>query len=123
MTEVLRYEVGSGTVLVEVDDNSYGVDHPARNEQGVLDAGRRLEDAIAGIRPAAVAVFEAMRELAPEKMEIEFGVKLAGDAGAMIARNSADGHFILRMSWSAEVVPPSEEPVGRPLAGQQWPAT
>jgi hypothetical protein len=24
MTEVLRYDVGSGTVLVEVDENSYG---------------------------------------------------------------------------------------------------
>lgn len=109
MTEVVRYEVGSGTVLVEVDDNSYGVDHPARNEQGILDAGRRLEDAIAGIRPAAVAVVEAMRELAPEKMEVEFGVKLAGNAGALIARNSADGHFILRMSWSAEAVSLPEE--------------
>lgn len=57
MTEVLRYEVGSGTVLVEVDENSYGVDHPARNEQGIL---------------------------------------------------SAEGHFILRMSWSAAAVSPTE---------------
>src|SRR6478736_4350103 len=53
MTEVLRYEVGSGTVLVEAADNSYGVDHPARNEQGILDTGRRLEDALASGRPAA----------------------------------------------------------------------
>lgn len=100
MTEVLRYEVGSGTVLVEADDNSYGVDHPARNEQGVLDVGRRLEDALASARPAARAALEAMAELTPEKVEIEFGVKLAGDAGALIARSSADAHFILRMSWS-----------------------
>lgn len=109
MTEVLRYEVGSGTVLVEVDENSYGVDHPARNEQGILDVGRRLEDALASVRPAAVAVAEAMRELAPERLEIEFGVKLAGDAGAVIARNSAEGHFILRMSWSAAAVSPLEQ--------------
>ncbi|HEY9355289.1 MAG TPA: CU044_2847 family protein [Arthrobacter sp.] len=109
MTEVVRYEVGSGTVLVEVDGNSYGVNHPARNEQGIVDAGRRLEDALASVRPAAIAVLEAMRELAPEQMEIEFGVKLAGDAGAVIARNSADGHFILRMSWSASAVAPEEE--------------
>jgi hypothetical protein len=49
MSEVVRYEVGSGTVLVEVAANSYGVDHPARNEQGILDAGRRLEDALADV--------------------------------------------------------------------------
>lgn len=100
MTEVLRYQVGSGTVLVEADDNSYGVDHPARNEQGIQDVGRRLEDALASIRPAALAALEAMAELTPEQLEIEFGVKLAGDAGALIAKGTSDAHFVLRMSWT-----------------------
>jgi hypothetical protein len=105
MTEVLRYEVGSGTILVEADDNSYGVDHPARNEQGILDVGWRLEDALASVRPAAHAALEAMAELTPEQVEIEFGVKLAGDAGAMIAKSTADAHFVLRMWWTPETVP------------------
>ncbi|MHA7140466.1 MULTISPECIES: CU044_2847 family protein [unclassified Arthrobacter] len=109
MTEVMRYEVGSGTVLVETEDNSYGVNHPARNEQGILDVGRRLEDALASIRPAARAALEAMAELTPEKVEIEFGVKLAGDAGALIARSSGDAHFILRMSWSPSNAAPLDE--------------
>ena len=109
MTEVVRYEVGSGTILVEVDDNSYGVDHPGRNEQGILDAGRRLEDALAAVRPAAAAAVEAMREIAPEEMEIEFGIKLAGNAGALIARNSADAHVILRTKWSGIADVPAEE--------------
>ncbi|MCG2622175.1 hypothetical protein LVY72_09615 [Arthrobacter sp. I2-34] len=48
--------------------------------------------------------------MAPEHMEIQFGVKLAGEAGAMIARNTADGHFIVRMSWSpARMTAPEEE--------------
>lgn len=111
MTEVLRYEVGSGTVLVEVGEDSYGVNHPARNEQGILDVGRRLEDALSSVRPFAVAAVEAMSELAPEQMEIEFGVKLSGDAGAVIARNSSEGHFILRMSWSTSAVTPLEPEV------------
>lgn len=105
MTEVLRYEAGSGTVLVEVDDGSYGVNHPARNEQGILDVNRRLEDALASVRPAAAAALEAMAELAPERLEIEFGVTLAGDAGALIAKGAADAHFVLRMSWT-----PAESP-------------
>jgi hypothetical protein len=100
MTEVLRYEVGSGTVLVEADENSYGVNRPSRNEQGIVDVGRRLEDALASVRPAARAVLEAMAELTPEQMEIEFGVRLAGDAGALIAKGTADAHFVLRMSWT-----------------------
>lgn len=100
MTELTRYEVGSWTVLAEADDISHGVDHPGRNGQGIPDVGRRLEDALASVRPAARAALEAMAELTPEKVEIELGVKLAGDAGAVIARSSADAHFILRMSWS-----------------------
>jgi len=40
---------------------------------------------------------------------VEFGVKLAGTAGAVIARNVADGHFVLRMSWSASPDVLSEE--------------
>lgn len=100
MTEVLRYEVGSGTVLVEAEDNSYGVDHPARNEQGVLNVSRRPEDALGSVRPAAQAALDAMSELSPELVQIEFGVKLAGDAGALIAKSTADAHFILRMSWT-----------------------
>ena len=65
MTEIMRYEVGSGTVLVEV-----------------------------------------MRELAPEHLELQFGVKLAGEAGAIIARNCADAHFTVTMSFTAPPAPP-----------------
>ncbi|MEC3852086.1 hypothetical protein DM794_14770 [Paenarthrobacter ureafaciens] len=103
MTDVLRYEVGAGTVLVEVEDGSFGVDHPGRNEQGILDVGRRLEDALASVRPAATAALDSMQELAPETLEIEFGIKLAGDAGALVAKSTAEGHFIVRMTWNPAV--------------------
>lgn len=105
MTEIMRYEVGSGTVLVEVDEGSFGVDRPARNELGILDAGRRLEDALAAVRPAARAAAEVMRELAPEHLELQFGVKLAGDAGAIIARNCSEAHFTVKMSFTAPPEP------------------
>ncbi|WP_432395890.1 CU044_2847 family protein [Pseudarthrobacter sp. L19] len=105
MTEILRYEVGSGTVLVEVDEGSFGVERPARNEIGVLEAARRLEDALAAVRPAARAAAEVMRELAPEHLQLQFGVKLAGDAGAIIARNCAEGHFVVTLSFTAPAAP------------------
>ena len=108
MTDVLRYEVGSGTVLVEVEDGSFGVDHPGRNEQGILDVGRRLEDALASVRPAATAALDSMRELAPENLEIEFAIKLAGDAGALVSKSASGGHFIVRMSWKQTGYHPGE---------------
>ncbi|HSO92541.1 MAG TPA: CU044_2847 family protein [Arthrobacter sp.] len=108
MTEILRYEVGSGTVLVEVADNSYGVERPSRNEQGITDAGRRLEDALAAIRPAASAAAEVLREVGAEHLELQFGVKLAGEAGAIIAQNSSDAHFVVKLSFSH--TPPAQLP-------------
>ena len=53
MTEILRYEVGSGTVLVEVEDNSFGVERPSRNEQGILTPGgaSRTRSRQSGRRP------------------------------------------------------------------------
>jgi hypothetical protein len=33
-------------------------------------------------------------------VEVEFGIKLAGEAGALIAKASAEGHFTVRLKWS-----------------------
>lgn len=102
MTEVLRYEVGSGSVLVEADDDSFGVEHPFRNEQGIVEAGRRLEDALSSIRAVAKAAVDALEELTPDQVEVRFGIKLAGEAGVLIAKSPQDAHFVVRMSWAPE---------------------
>ena len=44
-----------------------------------------------------------MQELAPEPLESAFGIKLAGDAGALVAKSTAEGHFIVRMTWNPAV--------------------
>lgn len=103
MTAILRYEVGSGTVLVEAADDSFGVERPARNEQGITDAGRRLEDALAAIRPAATAAADVLKEVAAERLELQFGVKLAGGAGAIIAQNCSEAHFIVTLSFTRAI--------------------
>jgi len=98
---VVRYQVGDGSsVLVEVDEDTYGVEAVSRTSEGVLEAGQRLESALASVRDAAQAALEAMSKLSPETVEVEFGIKLAGEAGALIAKASAEGHFTVRLSWS-----------------------
>lgn len=98
---VMRYQVGEGSsVLVEVDEDTYGVEAVSRTSEGVLEAGQRLEAALGSVRDAAQAALEAMSKLSPETVEVEFGIKLAGEAGALIAKASAEGHFTVRLSWS-----------------------
>jgi len=101
MDAVMRYQVGeASSVLVEVDEDTYGVEAVSRLPDGVLEAGQRLESALGSVRDAAKATLREMRKLSPDAVEVEFGIKLAGEAGAMIAKASAEGHFTVRLSWS-----------------------
>ena len=101
MDTVVRYEVGEGSsVLVEVDEDTYGVEAVSRTSNGIAEAGQRLESALASVRDAAQATLDALTKLSPESVEVEFGIKLAGEAGAMIAKTSAEGHFTVKLSWS-----------------------
>ena len=97
----MRYQVGDGSsVLVEVDEDTYGVEEVSRTSEGVLKAGQTLESALGSVRDAAKAALDALTKLSPETLEVEFGIKLAGEAGALIAKTSAEGHFTVRLSWS-----------------------
>lgn len=101
MDTVVRYQVGDGSsVLVEVDEDTYGVEEVARTSAGVVEAGQRLESALASVRDAARATLDTLTKLSPDRVEVEFGIKLAGEAGAMIAKASAEGHFTVKLSWS-----------------------
>lgn len=103
MDTVVRYLVGdSSSVLVEVDEDTYGVEAVSRTSGGVVEAGQRLESALDSVREAAQATLETLGKLSPQTVEVEFGIKLAGEAGALIAKTSAEGHFTVRLSWSPD---------------------
>ena len=44
--------------------------------------GGRLESVLGGVRDAAQATLDALKGLSPETVQVEFGIKLAGEAGA-----------------------------------------
>ncbi|ADB76046.1 CU044_2847 family protein [Geodermatophilus obscurus] len=101
MSEVVRFHLDEGSaVLVEVDEDTFGVERVSRGQDGVVEAGRRLTDALADVRDAARASMNVLQTLSPDGLELEFGVKFAGEAGAIIAKTSAEGHFSVKLSWS-----------------------
>jgi hypothetical protein len=70
---VMRYQVGDGSsVLVEVDEDTYGVEEVSRASEGVLKAGQTLESALGSVRDAAKAALDALTKLSPETLEVEF---------------------------------------------------
>jgi hypothetical protein len=59
---------------------------------------------IGAIKPTAVAVANVFRNIAdaPEGVEVEFGVKFAGQAGAFIASASTEAQFRIKLVWQSK---------------------
>lgn len=103
MSEIVRFRFDEDSaVLVEVDEDSFGIERVSRGQDGVVEASRRLTEALGGVRDAAQASIQVLRTLSPDGLELEFGVKLTGEAGAIIARTAAEGHFTVKLSWAPD---------------------
>lgn len=104
MTEVVRFDLPEGsTVLVEVNEDSLGIERISRGTDGVVEAGHRLTEALGSVRDVAQASMEALRTLSPGHIELEFGVKLSLTAQVIIAKTATEGHFTVKLSWEPGV--------------------
>ena len=103
-TELVRYELSEGgSILVEVgSDEAYGYEQCAREAGGVVIAGRTLESAFRQIVPTARAILDSVEDLNASEVGVEFGIKLAGEAGVIVAKSSVEGHFNVRMTFYRE---------------------
>lgn len=111
MSELLRFETESGFVVVEVDAADPGFDRVAH--AGVIaEARRRFETSLQDVRDAAGAALRVFRDgpLRPDGVEIEFGVRLTAEAGAVIAKTAMEGHFVVKLTWGAGTV--TDSPAG-----------
>ncbi|WP_027341401.1 CU044_2847 family protein [Hamadaea tsunoensis] len=100
MADLVQFRTENGDALiVEVDEPSVGLQRVARNGTAIAEAGQRLEQALDSLRPSLAAVMESIAAMAPTSHEIEFGLKLSGEVGAVVARSTAECHFVVRMQW------------------------
>ncbi|MDX3579429.1 MULTISPECIES: CU044_2847 family protein [unclassified Streptomyces] len=69
---------------------------------GTVQAARTFEGALEGVRAAAESALRVFRDgtLQPDGVEIEFGVKLSAETGAIIAKGTAEGHLVVKLTWS-----------------------
>ena len=103
MPDLVEFTLADGSaVVVEAEEL-----HPARvtrggRQDGVVEkADRTFEAAIERVGPASAVLVERLRSLAdqPEEIEVEFGVKLNAEAGAIIARTSGEANFRIAVRW------------------------
>ncbi|MEU5821419.1 CU044_2847 family protein [Streptomyces sp. NPDC047803] len=104
MASLMEFTTDNGaTVTVEVDRHAPGAQLVSRDGQHTLArAGRTFDSALEGIRSAAESALAVFRDgrLQPDGVELEFGVKITSEAGAVIAKSALEGHLTVKLSWS-----------------------
>jgi Trypsin-co-occurring domain 1 len=94
-----------GAVLIEVEEDASGAPATRGLHPGDLihTVGKSFEAALEAVNPAVVALVSKLRNFldAPD-IEIEFGLKFGGEAGAFIASASTEAQFRVKMVWKGK---------------------
>jgi Trypsin-co-occurring domain 1 len=101
----MRVEAGSDEILVvEVDRSEVSEDLVLASEPGKVIARAQvtLEEALSKLKPSLHKVVDLLKELSPDATVVEFGLKLGGETGAIIAKGTAEVNFKVTMSWGGK---------------------
>ncbi|MFC7813745.1 MULTISPECIES: CU044_2847 family protein [unclassified Streptomyces] len=113
MDRLVEFSTEDGAlVVVEGVEDEDGARLVSRGD-GPARAARTFEGSLEGVRAAAASALRVFRDgsLRPDSVELEFGVRLTAETGAVIAKGAAEGHLVVRLSWSPR---PAEDSGGGP---------
>ncbi|NUP20707.1 MAG: hypothetical protein HOZ81_32435 [Streptomyces sp.] len=97
---VMTVDDGEGTAVFEAETGLAGSDLELAAGDGVVArAQTSLREALDRVRPALSQVSETVRELKPDEMEIQFGLKIGGESGVIIAKGTTEVNFAVRVIW------------------------
>lgn len=87
-------------VVFEVDGALTGSDLDLAADDGLVGRARiSVQDALDQVRPTLARVARTVRELGPDEAEIEFGLKMGGETGIIVAKGTAEVNFAVRLVW------------------------
>jgi hypothetical protein len=95
------------TILVEFPDRPgvRAVSLKDSAEELAEKSAQALDKAMDTVRGMAVRSVKAVKDLTdpPDNIEVEFGIKLDAEAGAMVAKAGTEASFNVTLSWQREV--------------------
>jgi hypothetical protein len=102
---------GGGAIVVRAVTDALGDDvEPAgpvragrgmnRVRDGVVEASWTVQEMLAPVATMSRSVLDQFRECGPDGVEIEFGVELTVEAGAVLASASGACHLQVKLTWS-----------------------
>lgn len=104
MSAFLEVSTDEGAVLFEIDAaQAERTERISRREGSVVASlDERLDEVLARARPAAKAISTALSALEPDELEVEFGITVDGQVGAVIAKTGVSSHFNVKLTWKRE---------------------
>jgi len=104
MSDLVEFTVGhDGAAIFEVPSGGAVRGTAPASRRGdalIVESGRSLEQVVGTIRPVIGVMLDAVKDMGPQEVTVECGVKLSVSAGAIVASGSADSHFILTCKWN-----------------------
>lgn len=103
MADLVEFMLEDGSsVLIEAETVSgRPVMRGGRTTELISKADETFEQALRRVGPTSAAIVERFRDLSqqPDEIEIEFGVKVNAEAGAIIAKTSGEANFRITIRW------------------------
>jgi hypothetical protein len=93
-SQVVTYAVDDVAVSFEIEPVDGFV--PAASADEVIG---RVRTALAPAVAAARAVLDQVKEMAPDKVEVKFGVKVTGTMNWLVAKAATEGNFEVTLAW------------------------
>jgi hypothetical protein len=89
-----------GELLIEAADGSGAV--PVGGTGKVVQASETVRKAMGSIRSAAEAVLGELRamEQPPSKVNVQFGIKVTGEANLAVAKSAGEANFNVTIEWN-----------------------
>jgi hypothetical protein len=99
---LVRFPIeGGGSVLVEGAAAAGGPVKAGRVSGAVEEATSTLQAALVSVKDTSRAVLEQLREAGPVGIEVQFGVELTAEAGAVIVKAAGGCHLTVTLTWAA----------------------
>jgi hypothetical protein len=102
VNSLIEFPLEDGSsIWVEVRDTETGGLVPAARGDLPARAAQTFESALERVRPAAQTVIQKLRDLpdTPDEIEVEFGLKLSAEAGAIIAAGGVEANYRVVLKW------------------------
>ncbi|MFJ8506351.1 CU044_2847 family protein [Streptomyces avermitilis] len=95
--EVMLFEITPGW-----EEVPQGPVKAGRVADAARELPRTLQETLAPVRDTARTVVEELRRAGPDEVEVEFGVNLSAQVGAVITKGETACHLKVRMLWKRE---------------------